>query len=159
MQGWKMHDRQIPRISTGKCLVFPPLKLWSLIFLSRIFCFRTFIVALLFPEFWKGDLSHHRLSSGPGSDSTDFAPGPFLLRISFFVFSFLRYKGKERKINEEYLCSAFFAPRYTKSAQAWIIQFHLQITSCLRFPYFFLVLYCGRLNVWVHENIVHRIVR
>jgi len=31
---------------------------------------------------------------------------------------------------EEYLYSAFFAPRYTQSAQEWITQFYLQ-TTCL----------------------------
>ena len=37
------------------------------------------------------NLSHHRLSSGLRTDSTDFMTGPFLLSISIFVFSFLYY--------------------------------------------------------------------
>ena len=37
------------------------------------------------------------------------------------------------KEKEEYLYSAFFAPRYTQCAQAWITQFYLQTTPCLPF--------------------------
>ena len=35
--------------------------------------------------------SHYKLFSGPATDSADITTGPFLLRISVFVCSFLRY--------------------------------------------------------------------
>jgi len=41
-------------------------------------------------------------------------------------------KGKQ-KGKEEYLYSTFWQSWYTQSAQAWITQFYLQITSCLPF--------------------------
>ena len=52
----------------------------------------------------------------------------------------------KRKGKEEYLYSAFFAPRYTQSAQAWITQFYLQTTPCLTFL-------CGVHQMWPPQQL------